>query len=454
MRPSVIFPIRPGIRLLALGAVALSASACSQTDRFAYDPFSNPFNGKEAPAYTGTVSSAPTGAVSSQPLPPPGGGYQPSSYTAASAYAPQQQPSPAYQQQNNYQPAAYTPPPRQPAQPAQFKYSQQAGWSAQGGQTVTVQPGDTVYALGMRHGIPASAIVQANNLPAGAALTPGQRIVIPTYHKQGQASQRVAAAPRAPEPKRHVEQDRDETPRVARASSGGSHTVEPGETLYSIARTYDVSPRDLAAANNVDLTYHVRSGESFAIPGEGARVQTAVSRPAQDNEPKLVKPVYKPEEDEPVSTPVVATAPQQQRDEYEAPPSPARAATGGTDFRWPVRGRVISAFGAKPNGQTNDGVNISVPEGTVIKAAEGGVVAYAGNELKGFGNLVLIRHSGDWVTAYAHASEIMVKRGDVVRRGQPIAKAGRTGNVTAPQLHFEVRRGASPVDPMDHLPRG
>jgi murein DD-endopeptidase MepM/ murein hydrolase activator NlpD len=95
-----------------------------------------------------------------------------------------------------------------------------------------------------------------------------------------------------------------------------------------------------------------------------------------------------------------------------------------------------------------------VPEGTVIKAAEGGVVAYAGNELKGFGNLVLIRHSGDWVTAYAHSSEILVKRGDVVRRGQPIAKAGRTGNVSAPQLHFEVRRGASPVDPMDHLPQG
>jgi murein DD-endopeptidase MepM/ murein hydrolase activator NlpD len=120
-------------------------------------------------------------------------------------------------------------------------------------------------------------------------------------------------------------------------------------------------------------------------------------------------------------------------------------------FRWPVRGRVIAAFGPKPNGVQNDGINLAVPEGTPIKAAEDGVVAYAGSELKGYGNLVLVRHPNGFVTAYAHASDILVKRGEAVKRGQVIAHAGQTGNVTSPQLHFEIRKGATPVDPSQYL---
>ena len=120
-------------------------------------------------------------------------------------------------------------------------------------------------------------------------------------------------------------------------------------------------------------------------------------------------------------------------------------------FRWPVRGRIISGFGAKTNGQQNDGINLAVPEGTPVKAAEDGVVAYAGNELKGYGNLVLVRHANGFVSAYANASEILVKRGDNVKRGQTIARAGQTGNVTSPQLHFEIRKGSIPVDPTRYL---
>jgi murein DD-endopeptidase MepM/ murein hydrolase activator NlpD len=117
------------------------------------------------------------------------------------------------------------------------------------------------------------------------------------------------------------------------------------------------------------------------------------------------------------------------------------------EFRWPVRGRVISAF---KSGE-NDGVNISVPEGTPVKAAEAGVVAYAGNELKGYGNLVLVRHPSGYVSAYAHNSEIEVRKGDQVKRGQVLAKAGQTGNVSSPQVHFELRKGSSPVDPSNYL---
>jgi murein DD-endopeptidase MepM/ murein hydrolase activator NlpD len=120
-------------------------------------------------------------------------------------------------------------------------------------------------------------------------------------------------------------------------------------------------------------------------------------------------------------------------------------------FRWPVRGRVIAGFGSKPNGVQNDGINLAVPEGTPVKAADDGVVAYAGNELKGYGNLVLIRHSNGYVSAYAHARELLVKRGDTIKRGQVIANSGQTGNVTSPQLHFEIRKGSTPVDPTQFL---
>ena len=120
-------------------------------------------------------------------------------------------------------------------------------------------------------------------------------------------------------------------------------------------------------------------------------------------------------------------------------------------FRWPVKGRVIAEFGAKPDGSHNDGVNIAVPLGTEVLAAESGIVAYAGSELKGYGNLILIRHDNGWVTAYAHNDQILVNRDEKVRRGQAIAKAGRSGAVEQPQVHFEVRQGALPVDPLAHL---
>jgi murein DD-endopeptidase MepM/ murein hydrolase activator NlpD len=126
----------------------------------------------------------------------------------------------------------------------------------------------------------------------------------------------------------------------------------------------------------------------------------------------------------------------------------------GPAFRWPVRGRVITGFGPKANGQQSDGIDLAVPEGTAVHAAEDGVVAYAGNELKGYGNLILIRHANGFVTAYAHASEILVKRNDTVHRGQVIAKSGQTGSVTSPQLHFEIRKGSAPVDPAQYLPSG
>ena len=143
----------------------------------------------------------------------------------------------------------------------------------------------------------------------------------------------------------------------------------------------------------------------------------------------------------------VAPAPQPEAAK-PAVQEPEQTASVSGDFRWPARGRVIAGFGA--NGG-NEGINIAVPEGTPVKAAEAGTVTYAGSEVKGYGNLVLIRHENGFVSAYAHNGSLSVKRGEQVKRGQVIATSGQTGNVTSPQLHFEIRKGSTPVDPMKYL---
>ncbi|MFD2235592.1 murein hydrolase activator EnvC family protein, partial [Phaeospirillum tilakii] len=133
----------------------------------------------------------------------------------------------------------------------------------------------------------------------------------------------------------------------------------------------------------------------------------------------------------------------------EAPPPPRAAGL----FLWPLKGEVVAEFGPLPGkGQHNDGINIAAARGTPIRAAENGVVVYVGNELKGFGNLLLIKHADGWMTAYAHAEQLKVDRGARIKRGQVIATVGSSGNASQPQLHFEIRRGTEAVNPLDYLP--
>lgn len=126
----------------------------------------------------------------------------------------------------------------------------------------------------------------------------------------------------------------------------------------------------------------------------------------------------------------------------------------GKSFLKPVEGRIVSRFGAKAGGAHNDGINIAASRGATVRAASDGTVAYAGNELPGFGNLVLVKHADGWVTAYGHNDQILVRKGQLVARGEPIAKVGSTGNVTEPQLHFELRNGSRAVDPAPFLADG
>jgi murein DD-endopeptidase MepM/ murein hydrolase activator NlpD len=229
------------------------------------------------------------------------------------------------------------------------------------------------------------------------------------------------------------------------AGNSGVHVVAQGKTLAKISHLYGKPISEIARANNIQATSKLSVGDSLVIPG--MRVSAAIpKRTPAAAQAAQAKPAPLAVPEEPERAAVFAPAPE------AVPAKYAPEITGSLPkFRWPATGRVISGFGPTTNGQQNNGINISLPENTLVKAAEEGIVDYAGNELNGYGNLVQVRHPNGYVTAYAHAKELLVKRGDQVRRGQPIARSGQTGNVNAPQLHFEIRKGASPLDPVKFL---
>lgn len=332
--------------------------------------------------------------------------------------------------------------------PAQVSTQQQ---QSSGGEYVTVQPGDTVYALARRHTRPVRAIIDDNNLQPPYVLTSGQRIRLPT---------------------------------------GQFHTVQTGETLYSISRTHGADVYAMAQANGLQPPYTISVGQSLRLPAQTGYAVTSAAAPAPESPsaPQIAAPrgfqaealpppssasapppvpqvpaplpevnvpahgsaVPQAETEQPAPAPQVATAPTPPpvADPQQDIVLPPRS---GRTFSWPVRGRVLAGFGPTPDGLHNDGINIAARAGAPVIAAENGVVVYAGSELKGFGNLLLVRHADGWITAYAHLDKALVKKGQKVTKGQAIGTVGMTGGVSQPQLHFEIRRGTQAVDPAKFL---
>ncbi|HET7850983.1 MAG TPA: LysM peptidoglycan-binding domain-containing M23 family metallopeptidase [Pseudolabrys sp.] len=420
-RSVVSFFPRVSPRVIALTLIALGAAGCSDSQRFD-SPFSNPFSSRgSGPEATGSISSRPMppSHVASQPLPPPG---HPTNIASTGV---------AGGGRGAYRPAAA---PEVTGSVSERHAASAGHWTWDGGKAITVGQGETIETLARKYGVPASALMRANGMTHAAWLRPGQRLVIPRY-VAGNTETR-------PEPSRR-----------AKAAEGNVHVVAPGETLIGIARKHGMSLAALARANKISAYTKLSVGDHITIPG-GHHVVAERPAPA----PAVHAVAHAKAEHHAAAVETVASVPTQsvrlatpEPAETQSAVKTAEAAGAMPSFRWPVHGRIISAFGAKPNGQQNDGINLAVPEGTPIKAADDGVVAYAGNELKGYGNLVLIRHSNGYVSAYANASQLLVKRGDKVRRGQVIAHAGQTGNVTSPQLHFEIRKGSVPVDPAKFL---
>jgi murein DD-endopeptidase MepM/ murein hydrolase activator NlpD len=433
----------PHVAALALISFGVAGCSGDMSSRFSQSSISNPFNYQ--PESTGTVpaqqveqrrelpqSARPQSPYESSALPPPAVAAPRSSPVASSgvsgggrglgSYAPPAQP--------RLETTASVAPRSVAATHAPNHVS----------TTIIVGTSDTLEGLARRYNVTPAAILAANGYKGPRALSPGQQLIIP--HQAALAAAPATVAP-ASKP-------------VAVASAAPSvHVVNPGDTLAGIARHNHLSVAELAKANNLDVTAKLRLGTKLTVPG--AKMAAVVPASAA---PAVVQPVavatmpatkIAAATVSPQSVRLAQATPTPEETAAEAPVKASEATGALPTFRWPVRGKVITTYGAKTNGKSNDGINLAVPEGTPVKAAEDGVVAYSGNELKGYGNLILVRHTNGYVTAYAHASELLVKRGDTIKRGQVIAKSGQSGEVGSPQLHFEIRKGSTPVDPLQFL---
>ncbi|MEQ8825144.1 MAG: peptidoglycan DD-metalloendopeptidase family protein [Filomicrobium sp.] len=326
------------------------------------------------------------------------------------------------------------------------------------GETITVERGDTLYGLSRRHGVSVAELMSVNGL-SDSMLRIGQTLKLPEGASSAASRSYARAKPQRPSLPREsvVAAEGVDAP----ATWGGKYEVRSGDSLYKIARQYGVRSRDLQRYNGITDPRRVMPGTVLRVPGGSVAPSTVAKSNADTNSrPSFVNSgkQYAALTDKRVSDARPAPATKGVRTVTISPPRVSRVAVQPTtsgdsaSLLWPVRGKVIAGFGKRPDGTHNDGVNFAVPKGTDVRAAKDGVVAYAGSELRSYGNLVLLRHDNGWVTAYAHNDKLMVGRGDKVKRGQVIAKSGATGQVGQPQVHFELRKSSKkPVNPIPYM---
>ena len=428
-----------------MGAVAALMSGCSSDATRFGDPFGSPFSTASAdqvPVRTHVASAGdiiPAGRmppVTSQAL-------APRSSSVAALTPLRSAPQTAFREPVSAETTgSIEPGPVRTAANGSF-----GGWSSAGGTPIQVADGDTADVLAKRYGVPTTALLQVNGLRSATDVRPGARITIPIYSA---SAAQVATSGRVAQ----------SAPTIAARPTRAAHLVPtraPAGAALA-ARTPALGklhPVDRLAAAPMKAA-HASSTLASAAPIKGKSLIAKAALPAAAPGKLITRTALVPSVTAKAAPAVVATAPAKFEKVAAAAPAVAApqaaaapAADTNPEFRWPARGRIIQSFKGGSGG--NDGINIAVPEGTSVKAAEGGVVAYAGSELKGYGNLVLIRHPNGFVSAYANNGQIDVKRGETVKRGQEIAKSGQSGNVSSPQLHFELRKGSTPVDPTQYL---
>lgn len=338
---------------------------------------------------------------------------------------------------------------------------------------ITVARGDTLYSLAQQYASTPQELAHRNNLDITAPLRIGQKLKL----AQSAESPRMATSA-APE-QRPV---KTSVPAVATTTRVqlSEISVAPGDTLFSLSRRYSVPVNDLAVMNNITAPFTLSVGQKLKVPNLSSapvRVATAdvatTTTPVTQGAPAGTGHVHVATASAPAATTTAAAAkgtktatmpatttkkteqkvatPKQKISSDPSKKLPTIAARSSSKFSWPVRGTILSHYGAKSGGLFNDGINIGASRGTAVKAAENGVVAYAGNEVKGMGNLVIIQHSGGWMTVYAHMDSMSVRRGARVSVGQKIGTVGATGKVGRPQLHFEIRKGTKAYNPASYL---
>jgi|SRR5215472_11598267 len=293
---------------------------------------------------------------------------------------------------------------------------------------VVVRRGQTLDGFAYTYHVPKSAIIAANGLRPPYELKAGTRLTIP--NARGAVRQAAIAPPPRPAPPPVPAQQAaipqpPPTPQAIALPSAGRppQTIFPAPEAATASRPSSPPPSVTPPPSAAKVM-----PEIIPLDGPPPREAAAPPRPPQ----------------------ATLTPPQAPPAQPTAPAAVAETAPAGR-FPWPVRGRILASYGSAAGGVHNDGINIAAPLGTPVRSIDSGTVAYAGNEVKGYGNIVLIRHANGWISAYAHLDDVTVKPGDTIAAGQVIAKVGNSGGVAQPQLHFELRRGKKPVNPTEFL---
>ena len=314
---------------------------------------------------------------------------------------------------------------------------------------VIVEKGDTIFSLSKKHKKSVKDLIIINNLKSPYLLSIGQKIKL----------EKISNLNKKIENKKEVKKINKEIvkPIVVSKKELVEIKIESKETLYSLSRKYSILVNELAIINKLSPPFILIPGQTLKVP--------KISQPNYIvNKKETIKVIDKNKMTKIVYTPKIGTQKEntyikESKKEVKKISSdprqklPTIASRSSNLFSWPLRGKVLSAFGIKSNGLFNDGINISGNIGTKVSSSENGVVAYAGNELKGMGNLIIIQHSGGWMTVYAHLDTMKVRRGIKVRVGDTIGTVGKTGKVSSPQLHFEIRKGSKAYDPYKYLKR-
>lgn len=309
-------------------------------------------------------------------------------------------------------------------------------------QRYTVQAGDTLYGISRRFGVDMTSLVRLNNIASPYIIRTGETLRLPG----GTGPQSPARVASVPAPARV-----DPPPSASPRSQVETATLPPPTPVAPPVTTAPAT-RPPASTGSSPSAPTKRGVQAETLPPVAATAPATATPPA----PTVSAPATTPSTPAPAPVtkapvPAPAAAPPTQVATATPPVPEAPPARAAARFLWPVKGKILSGFGDKPGGLRNDGINIEAASGTAVAAADNGTVAYAGNQLKSFGNLVLIRHAGGWVTVYAHLNDIAVQQGQQVTRGQVIGTVGQSGNVRSPQLHFAVRKGEQVVNPLDQL---
>lgn len=479
--------------VLLVSSLAILAAGCSsETSRLSNGP-DTMTTGSVVPQYQQLVPPANVGGGGYQGLPSASSGQavysnQPINTATTAGSGARMATTPVTVQSNTLpppaaptqtaalaQPANPAPPPAAVGQPSTLPSSTQDVAT----RRVMMRSDESLAAFASRNGVSEQDLLRLNGLTSASQVRPGQVLVVPVVSSQPSVAksasqsqglppaaptqipsdtpdQRVAVLPGTAGVRERQSVEATSTASAARngeSGDGNTYSVKSGDSLYTIAKSYGVTVDALKAANGL-TSANIRIGQKLVIPSQGAPaqptapVQTAAAAPTTPvNKTAETADSPKPYQPPAAETTAVVEEVAVRTDAGEDVPE----GTGIATYRWPVKGAVVVGFGQPYGDDISEGIDISVPQGTPIKAAENGVVVYADDGLSDYGNAILIRHDDGRVTVYGYAEELKVKRGDSVQRGQTIATSGMSGKAQRPMVHFEVRDNTTAVDPMPFL---